>query len=300
MTLSNTYRSRTLLRSFLRGGHNGGIRFVRPRGNRRLSVIGVYVEGTGRRLTRGRNELNERFTTLRRLTSLLNLGGPPRCVRDCSVSRAFKTSGITKVIIFRGNEPVGSTCGHFTVGKFSKRGSINSVGRILAHHFGRCCGSRRNDAFGVLPSLVLLSNNRPRIRTILPVVRGVKLGIPIFNVIGSGGRHAHTVTFNNNRVRVGSRHSTFALISGVRRRIRHFTVSCRRGGRTGDAFSSNLLRVRNVNRGGTGTLLHRFGAVKGVGRYSRTRLHRYPSVDRGGTHSVCRFCRGVWGWCLLA
>lgn len=254
-------------------------------------MIGVYHGGTRRGLTVGGNEAKERVTILSRLGSLLNLGGAPRCVRSCSVSRATKRSSITNVVIFGNNGPCHGTCGHFSVGDFSNGSSCHTVGRILAEHFSRCRGdgsSARN--FNGLPSLVLLSNNIKRIRTMRPILHRFKLGVPLFNVMGSGQRHAHTVSNSNNRVTVGSGQRIFALISRVRGRMRQFSITCRRRGRTGHKLSLSLARVRNIKRGETSTLLGCFGAVATVGGTRISRLSGTPKVASTITRGVCSCC----------
>ncbi len=274
-------------------GTNGGMDFVLPGRNSGGGVVRVYRGGTIRGLSRGARGAAERVSILGRLGRLLGLPRIPRVVRTCSVSGVSNSGGITNVVIFGSTGPCGTTCGQFGVGNFSKRSSCESVTRILSQHFGRCLGNGGRE-FGDLPSLVLLSNTGKRVNTILPVVRGCKLGVPVFNVIGSSGRHAHTVTAANNSVMVGSGQHIFALVAGVRSRIRQFTVDCRGTITTGGVLKHRLAGVGNVNSGGTGTLLGRFNDVAGVGSTSGSVLLRMGKVDTGGTRSVIRFFGGLW------
>lgn len=280
-----------------------------PRENSETRLITVYGSGTTRALTRGGNTAIHRCGILRRLHSLLKLGGLPRCVRSCSVSGLTNARGITNVVICGGNGPLGSTCEGFGVGNFRKRSSCTSVTRILAEQFSRCCGGpSRGRNFKGLPSLVLLSNNGNRITTMGRILRDGGVSIPLFNLMGSSGREAHTMANRNKRVTLDPKQSLFTFLTGVRSRIRHFTVNCRRSEQDGGAFGDSLANVRNVNRIETESLLGCFEAVRGVSGTSLTRLRGTPGVAGSTTLTICGCCRprsrggarwGVIMGCLL-
>jgi excinuclease ABC subunit C len=232
-----------------------------------------------------RHLLEDRVTELERapdradavlyeLQDRLHLKVVPRLMVCFDISHFQGAEVVASAVVFENGEPRKSLYRHMRIrGKWGNddfRSMAEAVERYL---------SRRLEAGGPLPELVVVDGGRGQLSAVLPVLE--RLGTPEVAMVALAKREEEVfLPGRREPVRIPRRESALRLLQRIRNEAHRFAVAYNRKLRTRRTIRSRLGEIPGIGPGRQQALLTRFGSVEGILEAGEDEIVRVPGFSR--------------------
>ena len=226
---------------------------------------------------------------LAELQEALNLKDPPNRIEGYDISNLQGTAAAGSMVVFERGSPSKSLYRKYTIKSVQGQDDFASMEELLNRRLSRWAlsqetakspGAKVDQAFGLLPNLILIDGGKGQLRRAADVLKsfGLDEKVPI---VGLAKRHEELFQLKRRDPIILPRNSqALFLVQRVRDEAHRFALSHHRTQRRRSGITSQLDTIQGIGPARRKALLQTFGDLDGIRSAEIEEIETIPGINR--------------------
>ena len=278
-----------LLRRFLEKQRGKKVEFIHPQRGEHLSILNMCIKNANEHLAQNEGRLGREFAALEELAQLLGLPKPPEYIESYDISHTFGADNVAGMVVFHNGRPLKSAYKRFSVKGFDGQNDVGSMNEVLTRRFEHYYNDEDGSTFKILPDLILLDGGQPQVNAVLPVIKKMKLSVPVFGMVKDNKHRTRAIAFGGGEIEINSHRAAFTLVSNIQEEVHRFAITYHHKKHTKTAFSSGLMQIEGIGEKKAKALLKHFKTISSIKEQTPEALAECPSIGKKDAKSIYDF-----------
>ncbi len=278
-----------LLRRFLEKQRGKKVEFIHPQRGEHLSILNMCIKNANEHLAQNEGRLGREFAALEELAQLLGLPKPPEYIESYDISHTFGADNVAGMVVFHNGRPLKSAYKRFSVKGFDGQNDVGSMNEVLTRRFEHYYNDEDGSTFKILPDLILLDGGQPQVNAVLPVIKKMKLSVPVFGMVKDNKHRTRAIAFGGGEIEINSHRAAFTLVSNIQEEVHRFAITYHHKKHTKTAFSSGLMQIEGIGEKKAKALLKHFKTISSIKEQTPETLAECPSIGKKDAKSIYDF-----------
>lgn len=278
-----------LLRELLEKQRGKKTEFIHPQKGEHLSILNMCIKNANEHLAQSEGRLGREFAALEELASQLGLPKPPEYIESYDISHTFGADNVAGMVVFHNGRPMRSAYKRFAVKGFDGQNDVGSMNEVLRRRFEHYKNDDESSTFKILPDLILLDGGQPQVNAVLPVIRDMRLSVPVFGMVKDSKHRTRAIAYGGGEIEINSHRAAFTLVSRIQEEVHRFAVSYHHKKHAKSTFSSGLLKIEGIGEKKAKALLRHFKTVSKIKETSVEELCECPLIGEKDARNIYNF-----------
>jgi len=163
-------------------GHKVEIRI--PQRGEQLKLMEMAKKNAAEKLSQRGQRTGREVAALDELARLLGLEKPPGYIESYDISNIGSDTVVAGMVVFENGRPLRKCYRKFSIKTVAGTDDYASMSEVLRRRFERYLDpDKQDEAFDRLPDLILLDGGKGHVGTIVPMLAGMGISVPVFGMV---------------------------------------------------------------------------------------------------------------------
>ena len=271
-----------------KAGHK--VSFINPKQGEGLKLMQMCLSNAAENLSEKTQSTGREMSSLNELAQLLALKQTPRYIEAYDISNTAGSMNVAGMVVFKDARPYKSAYRKFKIKTFSGQDDYRSMKEVLTRRFEEY-KKGEDQAFSVLPDLILLDGAKGQINAVLPVLESFNVNVPIFGMVKDSKHRTRAIATTGGDISIKSNRSSFTLITKIQDEVHRFAIGYHKKLQTKNLLKSDLLQIEGVGKKRADILLKHFGSMKKIKSASLEELTLVKGITKETAENIYKYFR---------
>ncbi|MBP3626921.1 MAG: excinuclease ABC subunit UvrC [Clostridia bacterium] len=259
-----------------KSGHK--VQFIVPVQAEPKKLIDMCLNNAAENLSDKIQRTGRETTALNELADLLGLSSPPRYIEAYDISNTAGSENVAAMIVFKDGRPFKSSYRRFKIKTFVGQDDYRSMSEVLDRRFDEY--KKGNDeAFSVLPDLILLDGGKGQISAVKPVLEKHNIDVALFGMVKDSKHRTRAITDSEDDITIKATKKAYTLITAIQDEVHRFAIGYHKNRRSKSMLNSELKKINGIGDAKAKILLKEFKTLSKIKTATIEELSNVKGID---------------------
>lgn len=249
------------------------------------NLISMCLSNASEALSKRLERTGKETQALSELGELLGLDMAPRYIESYDISNTSGSENVAAMVVFRDARPFKTNYRKFKIKGFLGQDDYRSMAEVIDRRFAEYFKGE-DEAFSILPDLILLDGGRGQISAVKPVLDKYNLKISLFGMVKDSKHRTRAIASQHGDIQIKPTRRAFALITAIQDETHRFAISFHKKKRSDNMLKSELLNIEGVGKKRVEALFKNFKSLKKIKSASLEELCSVKGIDKKTAENI--------------
>lgn len=253
-----------LLHQYLESLREKKVEFIHPQKGEHLAIVNLCIKNANEHLAQNQGRLGREMAALEELGELLGLAKAPEYIESYDISHTFGADNVAGMVVYHNGRPMKKAYKRFSIKGFDGQNDVGSMNEVLTRRFKHYYEDDDDSTFKILPDLILLDGGQPQVNAVLPVIKQMKLDVPVFGMVKDNKHRTRAIAYDGGEIEINSHRSAFTLVSSIQEEVHRFAITYHHKKHQKSSFSTSLTNIDGIGDKKAKALLKHFKTISAI------------------------------------
>ncbi len=282
-----------LLREHLESLRGRKVEIIHPQRGEHLAIVNMCINNANEHLAQNQGRLGKEMAALEELGEMLGLPKPPEYIESYDISHTFGADNVAGMVVFHNGRPMKSAYKRFSIKGFDGQNDVGSMNEVLTRRFKHYYEDDESSTFKILPDLILLDGGEPQVNAVLPVIREMKLDVPVFGMVKDSKHRTRAIAYDDGEIAINSNRGVFTLVSTIQEEVHRFAITYHHKKHQKSSFSTSLTRIEGIGEKKAKLLLKEFKTIGKIKEATEEELSAVKGISLTDAKRITEYYRSI-------
>ena len=176
------------------------VELIHPQKGEHLAIVNLCIKNANEHLAQNQGRLGREMAALEELGNLLGLTKAPEYIESYDISHTFGADNVAGMVVYHNGRPMKKAYKRFSIKGFDGQNDVGSMNEVLTRRFKHYYEDDDDSTFKILPDLILLDGGQPQVNAVLPVIRQMKLDVPVFGMVKDNKHRTRAIAYDGGEI----------------------------------------------------------------------------------------------------
>lgn len=278
-----------LLKEWLESKREKKVEILHPQKGEHLAIVSLCTKNANEHLAQLQGRLGKELAALEELGELLGLPKPPEYIESYDISHTFGADNVAGMVVFHNGRPMKSAYKRFAIKGFDGQNDVGSMNEVLTRRFKHYYEDDETSTFKQLPDLILLDGGQPQVNAVLPVIRQMKINVPVFGMVKDTKHRTRAIAYDGGEIEINSHRASFTLVSTIQEEVHRFAITYHHKKHQKSSFSTSLTNIDGIGEKKAKALLKHFKTISAIKNASAEELQQIQSITKKNAQDIVEY-----------
>ncbi|MCI5515007.1 MAG: excinuclease ABC subunit UvrC [Oscillospiraceae bacterium] len=278
-----------LLKEWLESKREKKVEILHPQKGEHLAIVNLCTKNANEHLAQLQGRLGKELAALEELGELLGLPKPPEYIESYDISHTFGADNVAGMVVFHNGRPMKSAYKRFAIKGFDGQNDVGSMNEVLTRRFKHYYEDDETSTFKQLPDLILLDGGQPQVNAVLPVIRQMKINVPVFGMVKDTKHRTRAIAYDGGEIEINSHRASFTLVSTIQEEVHRFAIAYHHKKHQKSSFSTSLTNIDGIGEKKAKALLKHFKTISSIKNASAEELQQIQSITKKNAQDIVEY-----------
>ena len=223
------------------------------------------------------------------IKNILSLDKTPNYIEAYDISNLRNSNNVGAMVVFKDARPLKKAYRKFKIQSFCRQDDYGSMKEILLRRFENYYKNKEDDAFSVLPDLILIDGGQNHTTVAKEIIQKFNLNIPVFGMVKDSKHRTRAITTDGNEIEIKNNSRLFGFITRVQDEVHRFAISYHRKLRSKSVKTSELTKIEGVGKAKANALLKLFGSISAIKNAPESELLKIKGINKKIVENIKKY-----------
>ncbi len=267
-------------------GHK--VSLVHPKQRDGKKLIDMCLSNAAQNLSEKTKHNTKDMAVLNDLAKVLCLPKPPKYIEAYDISNTAGDNNVAGMIVFKDAKPYKKAYKRFKIKSFIGQDDYRSMAEVLDRRFTEYEKGEDN-AFSVLPDLILLDGAKGQISAVLPVLEKHNINVPIFGMVKDSKHRTRAIATTGGDIDIKANQKTFTLITNIQDEVHRFAITYQRKLQSKKLLNRELTQIEGIGEKKANLLLKHFKSISKIRNATVEELINVKGISESNANAIFSF-----------
>lgn len=275
-----TFEEQTLLEDFLTERQKSRVYISVPQKGESKQILDMAYKNASERLSKFLSRTAKEVSALEELTTILGLSKAPEYIEAYDISNLGESDIVAGMVVFQNGRPLKKAYKKFKIKEVIGQDDYSSMSEVIRRRFNHYFEEKETgEGFGRLPDLILLDGGKGHVSTILPIIRGMGLDIPVFGMVKDSKHRTRAIAADGAEISISTFKSAFAFVTNIQDEVHRFSINYQKTAHKKTTLSLTITRVEGIGDKKATTLLKAYKTKEALKNATPEELAKTAKVN---------------------
>ena len=254
------------------------VSFIIPKSGDQKHTVEMCRANAADNLARRAEHGDREAAALSEIAALLGLDNIPRYIEAYDISNTAGDENVAGMVVYKKGKPFKQNYRKFKIKSFSGQDDFRSMAEVLDRRFCEY-ENGEDEAFSVLPDLILLDGGRGQMSAVVPVLEKHNISVPLFGMVKDSKHRTRAIASSGGDIAIKANRNAYTMITKIQDEVHRFAIGYHRNRRSKKMLSSELTSIKGVGEARAKELLRTFKTVSAVKQASVDELAAVKGIN---------------------
>ncbi len=261
------------------------IKITVPQKGEQRKLISMCLRNATEVLSKRLERTGKETQAISELGELLGMEKTPRYIESYDISNTLGSENVAAMVVFRDARPFKANYRRFKIKGFVGQDDYRSMAEVIDRRFSEY-KKGEDEAFSILPDLILLDGGKGQISAVRPVLNKYGLNIALFGMVKDSKHRTRAIASEDGDIEIKPTRKTFTLINAIQDETHRFAISFHKKKRSDSMVKSELLNIEGVGKKRVEALFKHFKSLKKIKDATVEELSSVKGVDKKTAENI--------------
>ena len=278
-----------LLHQYLESLRKKKVELIHPQKGEHLAIVNLCIKNANEHLAQNQGRLGREMATLEELGNLLGLTKAPEYIESYDISHTFGADNVAGMVVYHNGRPMKKAYKRFSIKGFDGQNDVGSMNEVLTRRFKHYYEDDDDSTFKILPDLILLDGGQPQVNAVLPVIRQMKLDVPVFGMVKDNKHRTRAIAYDGGEIEINSHRAAFTLVSSIQEEVHRFAITYHHKKHQKSSFSTSLTNINGIGDKKAKALLKHFKTISAIKSSSVDDLLQVKGISEKNAQDIVSY-----------
>lgn len=278
-----------LLHQYLESLRKKKVELIHPQKGEHLAIVNLCIKNANEHLAQNQGRLGREMAALEELGNLLGLTKAPEYIESYDISHTFGADNVAGMVVYHNGRPMKKAYKRFSIKGFDGQNDVGSMNEVLTRRFKHYYEDDDDSTFKILPDLILLDGGQPQVNAVLPVIRQMKLDVPVFGMVKDNKHRTRAIAYDGGEIEINSHRAAFTLVSSIQEEVHRFAITYHHKKHQNFSFSTSLTNINGIGDKKAKSLLKHFKTISAIKSSSVDDLLQVKGISEKNAQDIASY-----------
>lgn len=278
-----------LLHQYLESLRKKKVELIHPQKGEHLAIVNLCIKNANEHLAQNQGRLGREMAALEELGNLLGLTKAPEYIESYDISHTFGADNVAGMVVYHNGRPMKKAYKRFSIKGFDGQNDVGSMNEVLTRRFKHYYEDDDDSTFKILPDLILLDGGQPQVNAVLPVIRQMKLDVPVFGMVKDNKHRTRAIAYDGGEIEINSHRAAFTLVSSIQEEVHRFAITYHHKKHQKSSFSTSLTNIDGIGEKKAKALLKHFKTISAIKSSSIDDLLQVKGISEKNAQDIVSY-----------
>ena len=278
-----------LLHQYLESLRKKRVELIHPQKGEHLAIVNLCIKNANEHLAQNQGRLGREMAALEELGNLLGLTKAPEYIESYDISHTFGADNVAGMVVYHNGRPMKKAYKRFSIKGFDGQNDVGSMNEVLTRRFKHYYEDDDDSTFKILPDLILLDGGQPQVNAVLPVIRQMKLDVPVFGMVKDNKHRTRAIAYDGGEIEINSHRAAFTLVSSIQEEVHRFAITYHHKKHQKSSFSTSLTNINGIGDKKAKALLKHFKTISAIKSSSVDDLLQVKGISEKNAQDIVSY-----------
>ena len=278
-----------LLHQYLESLRKKKVELIHPQKGEHLAIVNLCIKNANEHLAQNQGRLGREMAALEELGNLLGLTKAPEYIESYDISHTFGADNVAGMVVYHNGRPMKKAYKRFSIKGFDGQNDVGSMNEVLTRRFKHYYEDDDDSTFKILPDLILLDGGQPQVNAVLPVIRQMKLDVPVFGMVKDNKHRTRAIAYDGGEIEINSHRAAFTLVSTIQEEVHRFAITYHHKKHQKSSFSTSLTNINGIGDKKAKALLKHFKTISAIKSSSVDDLLQVKGISEKNAQDIVSY-----------
>lgn len=278
-----------LLHQYLESLRKKKVELIHPQKGEHLAIVNLCIKNANEHLAQNQGRLGREMAALEELGNLLGLTKAPEYIESYDISHTFGADNVAGMVVYHNGRPMKKAYKRFSIKGFDGQNDVGSMNEVLTRRFKHYYEDDDDSTFKILPNLILLDGGQPQVNAVLPVIRQMKLDVPVFGMVKDNKHRTRAIAYDGGEIEINSHRAAFTLVSSIQEEVHRFAITYHHKKHQKSSFSTSLTNINGIGDKKAKALLKHFKTISAIKSSSVDDLLQVKGISEKNAQDIVSY-----------
>lgn len=278
-----------LLHQYLESLRKKKVELIHPQKGEHLAIVNLCIKNANEHLAQNQGRLGREMAALEELGNLLGLAKAPEYIESYDISHTFGADNVAGMVVYHNGRPMKKAYKRFSIKGFDGQNDVGSMNEVLKRRFKHYYEDDDDSTFKILPDLILLDGGQPQVNAVLPVIRQMKLDVPVFGMVKDNKHRTRAIAYDGGEIEINSHRAAFTLVSSIQEEVHRFAITYHHKKHQKSSFSTSLTNIDGIGDKKAKALLKHFKTISAIKSSSIDDLLQVKGISEKNAQDIVSY-----------
>ena len=278
-----------LLHQYLESLRKKKVELIHPQKGEHLAIVNLCIKNANEHLAQNQGRLGREMAALEELGNLLGLTKAPEYIESYDISHTFGADNVAGMVVYHNGRPMKKAYKRFSIKDFDGQNDVGSMNEVLTRRFKHYYEDDDDSTFKILPDLILLDGGQPQVNAVLPVIRQMKLDVPVFGMVKDNKHRTRAIAYDGGEIEINSHRAAFTLVSSIQEEVHRFAITYHHKKHQKSSFSTSLTNINGIGDKKAKALLKHFKTISAIKSSSVDDLLQVKGISEKNAQDIVSY-----------
>ena len=278
-----------LLHQYLESLRKKKVELIHPQKGEHLAIVNLCIKNANEHLAQNQGRLGREMAALEELGNLLGLTKAPEYIESYDISHTFGADNVAGMVVYHNGRPMKKAYKRFSIKGFDGQNDVGSMNEVLTRRFKHYYEDDDDSTFKILPDLILLDGGQPQVNAVLPVIRQMKLDVPVFGMVKDNKHRTRAIAYDGGEIEINSHRAAFTLVSSIQEEVHRFAITYHHKKHQKSSFSTSLTNINGIGDKKAKALLKHFKTISAIKSSSVDYLLQVKGISEKNAQDIVSY-----------
>lgn len=278
-----------LLHQYLESLRKKKVELIHPQKGEHLAIVNLCIKNANEHLAQNQGRLGREMAALEELGNLLGLTKAPEYIESYDISHTFGADNVAGMVVYHNGRPMKKAYKRFSIKGFDGQNDVGSMNEVLTRRFKHYYEDDYDSTFKILPDLILLDGGQPQVNAVLPVIRQMKLDVPVFGMVKDNKHRTRAIAYDGGEIEINSHRAAFTLVSSIQEEVHRFAITYHHKKHQKSSFSTSLTNIDGIGDKKAKALLKHFKTISAIKSSSVDDLLQVKGISEKNAQDIVSY-----------
>ena len=278
-----------LLHQYLESLRKKKVELIHPQKGEHLAIVNLCIKNANEHLAQNQGRLGREMAAREELGNLLGLTKAPEYIESYDISHTFGADNVAGMVVYHNGRPMKKAYKRFSIKGFDGQNDVGSMNEVLTRRFKHYYEDDDDSTFKILPDLILLDGGQPQVNAVLPVIRQMKLDVPVFGMVKDNKHRTRAIAYDGGEIEINSHRAAFTLVSSIQEEVHRFAITYHHKKHQKSSFSTSLTNINGIGDKKAKALLKHFKTISAIKSSSVDDLLQVKGISEKNAQDIVSY-----------
>lgn len=278
-----------LLHQYLESLRKKKVELIHPQKGEHLAIVNLCIKNANEHLAQNQGRLGREMAALEELGNLLGLTKAPEYIESYDISHTFGADNVAGMVVYHNGRPMKKAYKRFSIKGFDGQNDVGSMNEVLTRRFKHYYEDDDDSTFKILPDLILLDGGQPQVNAVLPVIRQMKLDVPVFGMVKDNKHRTRAIAYDGGEIEINSHRAAFTIVSSIQEEVHRFAITYHHKKHQKSSFSTSLTNINGIGDKKAKALLKHFKTISAIKSSSVDDLLQVKGISEKNAQDIVSY-----------